>query len=455
MPKKNLTGSLLVIRMSALLNQCNNFRFDNFFIAKLFFYSFPIILLFPSGYITAHVSLLTIATLILIYKKNIKIKLFIVDYLIFLLFFLSIISTLKNIATLGNIIFIKSLLDLRFAIFFLIIRNLLSNNIVNLKLLSIITLLSSALLSFDIFLQHLIGHDIFGFKPFEGRYNGFFEHEAIAGSYIQKHFCLSLLSVFLIDFKKIAKIFLITLIINILGLGILLSLDRMPFIIFIFIIVILFFLMRNYRIIFFSNLIIVSLLFAFLFKNYEVISSRYQYLNRDININKILDTISINKIIKSPENIVEEKSKNNNLFHGDYSKLYRAAYLVFLKNYIIGSGVKSFIYECIKLPEDKSSISCNNHPHNLYLEILVNLGLLGIFIFIIFLFLITNKIVKSLLDKNIISTERITLILFLTFFIAELLPLRSYGSIFQVNNGSIFWFFLGLVSYINNFMIKK
>ena len=160
-------------------------------------------------------------------------------------------------------------------------------------------------------------------------------------------------------------------------------------------------------------------------------------------------------MIKSPENIIEEKSKNNNLFHGDYSKLYRAAYFVFLKNYIIGSGVKSFIYECIKLPYDKNSISCNNHPHNLYLEILVNLGLLGMSIFIIFLFLIINKIVKFLFEKNINGIQRITLILFLTFFIAELLPLRSYGSIFQVNNGSIFWFFLGLVSYINNFMIKK
>jgi O-antigen ligase len=441
--------------MSILLRLGNNFKINNFFIVKLFFYSFPIILLFPSGYITVHVTLLTIASLILIYKKNIKIKLFIIDYLIFLLFFLSIISTLKNIATLDNVIFIKSLLDLRFAIFFLIIKSLLSNKIVNLKLLSIITLLSSVLLSFDIFLQHLIGHDIFGFKPFEGRYNGFFEHEAIAGSYIQKHFCLSLLSVFLIDFKKITKIFIITLIINILGLGILLSLDRMPFIIFIFIIVILFFLMRNYRIIFFSNVIIISLLFASFFKNYDVISSRYQYFNRDININKILDIPYINKFIKSPENTIEEKSKNNNLFHGDYSKLYRAAYLVFLKNYIIGSGVKSFIYECIKLPYDKNSISCNNHPHNLYLEILVNLGLLGMSIFIIFLFLTINKIVKSLFEKNINSTQRITLILFLTFFIAELLPLRSYGSVFQVNNGSIFWFFLGLVSYINNFMIKK
>lgn len=441
--------------MSILVRLGNNFKINNFFIVKLFFYSFPIILLFPSGYITAHVTLLTISSLILIYKKKIKVKFFIIDYLIFLLFFLSIISTLKNIATLDNVIFIKSLLDLRFAIFFLIIKSLLSNKIVNLKLLSIITLLSSVLLSFDIFLQHLIGHDIFGFKPFEGRYNGFFEHEAIAGSYIQKHLCLSLLSLFLNDFKKITKIFLIILIINVLGLGILLSLDRMPFIIFILIIVILFFLMRNYRIVFFFNLIIISLLFLSLFKNYEVINSRYQYFSKDININKIIDIPYINKIIKSPENIIEEKSKNNNLFHGDYSKLYRAAYLVFLKNYIIGSGVKSFIYECIKLPHDKNSISCNNHPHNLYLEILVNLGLLGMSIFIIFLFLIINKIVKSLFEKNINGIQRITLILFLTFFIAELLPLRSYGSIFQVNNGSIFWFFLGLVSYINNFMIKK
>jgi hypothetical protein len=204
--------------MSAVLKLYNNFKINNFFIVKFFFYSFPFILFFPSGYITAHVSLLTIASLILIYKQNVKIKLIFVDYLIFLLFFFSIISTLKNITTLGNIIFIKSILDLRFAIFFLIVRNLLVNKIVNLKLLSIITLISSIFLSFDIFLQHLIGHDIFGFKPFQGRYNGFFEHEAIAGSYIQKHFFLSLLSIFLFGFKKITKIVFITRWLNVVRL---------------------------------------------------------------------------------------------------------------------------------------------------------------------------------------------------------------------------------------------
>jgi O-antigen ligase len=432
-----------------------DFKINNFFVIKLLFYSFPIILLFPSGYITAHVSLLTLASLILIYKHNLKIKLLFIDYLIFSLFFLSIFSTFKNIAILGNIIFIKSILDVRFAIFFLIIRNILNNKIVNLQFLSKISLISSIVLSLDIFLQHLIGHDILGFKPFEMRYNGFFEHEAIAGAYIQKFFLLSILSILILHIKKITKIIFVTFSINILGLGTLLSLDRMPFIILIIIVFVLFVFMKNFRILFFSNLMILIILFACLIKNYEIVKIRYKYFDQDINFSKILDL----PIIKNNINTSLDKDgtlpQNNKLFYGDYSKLYHAAYLVFSKNYFIGSGVKSFIYECTQLSSNIENISCNNHPHNLYLEILVNLGIVGMSIFIIFLFFLINKIIKNLLKNNINTNQKVILIIFLTIFIAELIPIRSYGSIFQTNNGSIFWFFLGLISYINNFSIKK
>jgi hypothetical protein len=293
--------------MSSFFKKNNNYKINILFLIRFFFYFFPIILVLPSGYITAHVSLLSILCLILIYKKNIKINLLPIDYLIFAFFFLSIVSTLKNITTVGNIIFIKSILDIRYAIFFLIIRNLLTNKIVNLKFLSIITITSSILLSFDIFLQHIIGHGIFNFKPFDGRYNGFFEHEAIAGSYLQKNFLLCLLSIFLFNTKKFTKIFFLTILINIVGLGILLSLDRMPFIVFIFIIFVLFIFMRNFRILFLFNLIILTLIFIFLFKNYEIVNSRYKYLNKEINFNKILKTTSINNIIKSEKNKNEKK----------------------------------------------------------------------------------------------------------------------------------------------------
>jgi hypothetical protein len=69
--------------MNVTIKQDNNYKINIFFIVKFFFYSFPIILFFSSGYITAHVSLMTIAGLILIYKTNVKIKLLLIDYLIF------------------------------------------------------------------------------------------------------------------------------------------------------------------------------------------------------------------------------------------------------------------------------------------------------------------------------------------------------------------------------------
>lgn len=435
--------------MNVTIKQDNNYKINIFFIVKFFFYSFPIILFFSSGYITAHVSLMTIAGLILIYKTNVKIKLLLIDYLIFLLFFFSIISTLKNISTLGNIIFIKSILDLRFAIFFLVIRTLLVNKIINLKLLSIITLTSSILLSFDIFLQHIIGHDIFNFKPFDGRYNGFFEHEAIAGSYIQKFFLLSLLSTLLLNLKKVTKTIFITIIINVLGLGTLLSFDRMPFIIFIFILFILFVLLKKFRILFLSNIALLTLLFIFLIKNYELVKVRYEYLNKDINFSIITNVpiIKNNLDISNNDNI----SKDKGLFYGDYSKLYYTAYLVFSKNYLIGTGVKSFFYECIKLDSNKDIISCNNHPHNIYLEIFVNLGIIGMLIFIIFLFFLIKKIIQNLLKKdNINNNQKIVLIIMLSIFIAELIPFRSYGSIFQTVNGSIFWFLLALIGSVTS-----
>jgi hypothetical protein len=424
-------------------------------INQLLFYSFPIILFFPSGVINLHITLFTIFGLITIYRLKKKNKIIFVDYFILFFFFLNFINTLNNFLTLNDEILVKSIFSFRFFIFFWVIRSLLVYKIVGLLPLSIISLTSSILLSIDIFLQHLTGFDIFGFPPFSGRFNGFFEHEAIAGSYIQKFLLISLLTILLLNQNKIMKIITITLIINILGLGTLLSLDRMPYIIFLFSIILLFFFLNKLRKILILNLAILILIFITFLKNYDIIKIRYEYFNRDINFYKILNLPIFKKRIDNFHyNIqVYNTQSDDAFFYGDYSKLFRAAYLVSLKNNFIGTGHKSFGFQCIKLKI--KNISCNNHPHNIYLEILVNLGILGVFIFIIILFLHINKITKFLIKKNINEKKKITLILFVTFFMAEFIPLRSYGSIFSTINGSIFWFFLGLLIYINNFYINK
>ena len=127
-------------------------------------------------------------------------------------------------------------------------RNIFEKQLVTIKVLSIMSLICSVFLSIDIFLQHLNGLGIFNNAPFDGRYNGFFEHEAIAGGYIQKFSLISILFLYILKKNFFNKFFVIIFFINILGLGILLSLDRMPYLIFFFSIFILLIILKNYRI---------------------------------------------------------------------------------------------------------------------------------------------------------------------------------------------------------------
>ena len=108
-------------------------KINNLNIIKLLFYIFPFMMLMASGYITSYVTILTIASLIFFYKNNIKIKFYFIDYLVFIFFFLSLISTFVNIKLLGNLIFFKSTLDLRFALFFLFLRNFIIYNLFDIK----------------------------------------------------------------------------------------------------------------------------------------------------------------------------------------------------------------------------------------------------------------------------------------------------------------------------------
>ena len=62
-------------------------------------------MLMPSGYISAYVTLLTVATLIFFYSNSIKIKFDFIDYFVCIFFVSSLISTLVNIKILGFFLF--------------------------------------------------------------------------------------------------------------------------------------------------------------------------------------------------------------------------------------------------------------------------------------------------------------------------------------------------------------
>ena len=341
--------------------------------------------------------------------------------------------------------FVKSIFNFRFLLLYIIVRNIFEKQLVTIKVLSIISLICSVFLSIDIFLQHLNGLGIFNNAPFDGRYNGFFEHEAIAGGYIQKFSLISILFLYILKKNFFNKFFVIIFFINILGLGILLSLDRMPYLIFFFSIFILLIILKNYRIQLFVSLILTILLFQFFFNNYNIVKNRYLSLTGELELLKIAKLFKKNISEKStlPKNI----NKEDDNLKGDYLKIYNASLQIFLENPFLGTGLKSFLYECKKLQNNNTkNFTCSTHPHNIYLEILVNQGILGLLLFLLFIVILIKNNYSKIIFSQITIEKKLLSIFFFTILISELIPIRSYGSIFQTVNGSIFWFLLAIVS---------
>ena len=106
------------------------------------------------------------------------------------------------------------------------------------------------------------------------------------------------------------------------------------------------------------------------------------------------------------------------------------------KNKIFGNGIKSFRIDCGKLQEYKKDRLCSSHPHNYYVEILTETGLVGFFItsvigllFVIFIF----KNFKSLRENN---KENLILLAATISLFLETFPIRPTGSIFTTHNAT-------------------
>ena len=119
-----------------------------------------------------------------------------------------------------------------------------------------------------------------------------------------------------------------------------------------------------------------------------------------------------------------------------------------MENPFFGTGLKSFLYECKKLQNNNNdkSFTCSTHPHNIYLEILINQGILGLLLFLLFTFILINNNYSKIIFSQVTIEKKILSVFFFTILISELIPIRSYGSIFSTVNGSAFWFLLSIIS---------
>ena len=69
---------------------------------------------------------------------------------------------------------------------------------------------------------------------------------------------------------------------------------------------------------------------------------------------------------------------------------------MFLENKILGVGVKNFRNYCNEEKYKVSNLSCSTHPHNIYIQMLSETGIIGFsFLMLIFLFF-SKKIFQHL-----------------------------------------------------------
>ena len=386
--------------------------------------------------------LLILATFFFYRSEIFKIKFHILDKFIFSFFGLVLYTGFYNyfFFNLEDIISyvttpIKSILFLKYLLFYIALRFLTEKSIINFKLLFVSITLSVLFVSFDIFLQLINGKDLFGYSAQNRiKLSGPFGDELIAGSFIQRY---SLFSFFLIPiFFKNSNLnkfnwLIVPILFVIFFSSIILSGNRMPAIIFLVSIFLILIFHKNTRKFLIPFLITIALIFITLFKSNEIIRLNFTNLYKQIS--------KITLLVKDKEFFSKDSPQ--------YLKEFSSFYDTWLMNKYIGGGIKNFRFFCHHRPNiDKSSkFICNMHPHNYYLEILTETGIIGItlifaiFVSIIYLTLFKKYFLNTSLKKNNL------IIPFIFLFLAEIFPIKSTGSFFTTGNSTYLFLIIGIM----------
>jgi O-antigen ligase len=428
-----------------MFNLINNYNVFNQFKKKknknFYFYYLPSVLisLFPVLIITGpFLSDLVLCIICIVFI----IKCFLYkDYsyfknLFFYFFIIFYIGILISSITSNNVIFSlkTSFFYFRFGLFALALWYFLNLN-KNLNRYFFSSLFICILiLGIDSFFQHAFNFNLLGKKISEtSRVSSFFGDELIMGGYLAK-----MLPIFLGLFffnkkifsfaKKSQKVFqtIFYIIYFLGGATIILSGERSSFFLFFLFNILLFFFFRKKDILKIIYIIIFFLLFLCL-----LIFSNSKIANRLINVTKIQFQTGFDQKKIYPEDDYFFSS----YVPYQYKELYGTAYKIFIHNKFLGAGPKSFRIECKNELYFINEKSCSTHPHNYYLQLLAETGLIGFFlIFIVFIISLVIIFLQLSIFKKIkkyLDSFSVFQLIFLSSISINLWPFITTGNFFN------------------------
>ena len=235
----------------------------------------------------------------------------------------------------------------------------------------------------DGYFQYLTGENIFGLRLYGARISSFFGDEAIMGSYLSRLFPL-LFALFLVKQKQKFEIYFIGVLFILVDVLIYMSGERSAFFFLnlstIFIII----LIKEYQKFRLATFVIAIICIAFLSLNSSKLTERmFEGPAKNMGLIKT--------------------SAEPTIFTPSHDSLIRTAYNMFKDKPKFGHGPKMFRIIC---NDEKYAVGispCMTHPHNFYIQLLAETGIIGfLFLFSVLIYVLYNALrqFKSIIFKQ-------------------------------------------------------
>lgn len=394
-------------------------------------------------------------------KKNLVVSYWLIFIILLNIWFIFISFFAYNI----NLSLTDAIIFSRFILFIIAILYFFENNNKLLKYVLYSVFLATIFVTIDTLFQfynysseHGFQGDIFGIKEqgLYGRLNGPFK-DYIPGSYLSRLYFLLFLLIISnnLFFNKVYKLYFFGITLGLVFSTMFFSGEQMSVCTTLMGLFIIYLFYKKYRkyitiiILTALTIIIINKFFHPFYNDYRTIN--HTAIHEGMIIEKEFKCENSNKVCyksirKQPSIITVLKDFKNSA----YGEIYITSFKMWKKNKITGVGLNNYETVCkneIEFKIKDNNLGCVSHPHNYYIQALVESGLIGFILFILFILFFIYRF------KNFKNNEYqlIGLIIFLVIF----WPIMSTGSFLKNGNMIFICYLLGIVLHLSNIKFCK